>query len=186
MIEAEVLKVAEDKMRKALFVTREELASIRTGRASPRFVERLDVNYYGSKVALNQIAGISVPEARLLLITPFDRNALGSIERAILASDLGITPSNDGTAIRLVFPPLTQERRRDLIRLSRERGEEGRVAIRNVRRHVKEDLTKREREGELSEDDLKRGEKELQRVTDRFVVEIDEMVVHKEQDLLEI
>ncbi len=186
MIQAELLKGAEDKMQKALVVTREELASIRTGRASPRFVERLDVDYYGSKVALNQIAGISVPEARLLLITPYDRNALGSIEKAIQASDLGINPSNDGAVIHLVFPPLTQDRRRELIRLSRERGEEGRVAVRNVRRHVKDDLTKRERDGKLSEDDLKRLEKELQRVTDRFVAEIDEMVVQKEQELLEI
>lgn len=177
---------AEEKMRKALQVTREELSVIRTGRASPRLVERIDVDYYGSKVPLHQIAGISVPEARMLLITPYDRSALSAIEKAILASDLGINPSNDGSIIRLTFPPLTQDRRKDLIKLVRERAEEGRVAVRNVRRHAKEHMEHREKEGEISEDDLRRHEKELQRVTDKFIAEMDDVVAAKEQELREV
>lgn len=177
---------AEDKMHKAVHATREELAVIRTGRASPKLVERIDVEYYGSRVPLNQIAGISVPEARQLVITPYDRSALGAIEKAILASDLGINPTNDGTIIRLSFPPLTQDRRKELIKVARERAEEGRVAVRNVRRHVKDEMEHLERDGELTEDELRRSEKDLQRVTDRFVAEIDEVVAAKEQELLEV
>jgi len=180
------LKEAQDKMHKAVQVTREELAVIRTGRASPKIVERIDVEYYGSRVPLNQIAGISVPEARMLVITPYDRNAMTAIEKAILASDLGINPSNDGTIIRLTFPPLTQDRRKDLIKVVRERAEEGKVAIRNIRRHVKDEMEHVERDGQISEDDLRRLEKELQRVTDRFTSEIDEVVAAKEQELLEV
>jgi ribosome recycling factor len=180
------LKEAEDKMHKAVQVTREELAVIRTGRASPKIVERIDVEYYGSRVPLNQIAGISVPEARMLVITPYDRNALSAIEKAILASDLGINPSNDGTIIRLTFPPLTQDRRKDLIKVVRERAEEGKVAIRNIRRHAKEEMEHVEKDGQISEDDLRRLEKELQRVTDRFTSEIDDVVAAKEQELLEV
>jgi len=180
------LKEAQDKMHKAVQVTREELAVIRTGRASPKIVERIDVEYYGSRVPLNQIAGISVPEARMLVITPYDRNALSAIEKAILASDLGINPSNDGTIIRLTFPPLTQDRRKDLIKVVRERAEEGKVAIRNIRRHVKDDMEHVEKDGQISEDDLRRLEKELQRITDRFTSEIDDVVAAKEQELLEV
>jgi ribosome recycling factor len=173
-------------MHKALQVTREELSVIRTGRASPKLVERIEVDYYGSRVPINQIAGITVPEARMLVITPYDRNALGAIEKAVLASDLGINPTNDGTVIRLNFPPLTQDRRKGLIKHVRERAEEGKVAVRNVRRHVKEEMEHQQKGGEMSEDDLRRLEKDLQRVTDRFVAEIDEAVVAKEQELREI
>jgi len=180
------LKEAEDKMHKAVQVTREELAVIRTGRASPKIVEGIDVEYYGSRVPLNQIAGISVPEARMLVITPYDRNAVSAIEKAILASDLGINPSSDGTIIRLTFPPLTQDRRKDLIKVVRERAEEGKVAIRNIRRHVKDDMEHVEKDGQISEDDLRRLEKELQRITDRFTSEIDDVVAAKEQELLEV
>ena len=180
------LKEAQDKMHKAVQVTREELAVIRTGRASPKIVERIDVEYYGSRVPLNQIAGISVPEARMLVITPYDRNAVSAIEKAILASDLGINPSSDGTIIRLTFPPLTQDRRKDLIKVVRERAEEGKVAIRNIRRHVKDDMEHVEKDGQISEDDLRRLEKELQRITDRFTSEIDDVVAAKEQELLEV
>jgi ribosome recycling factor len=182
----ERLAQAEDKMHKAVNVTREEFAMIRTGRASPKLVERLLVDYYGSKTPLEQLAGISVPEARLLVINPYDRNAMSAIEKAILSSDLGITPSNDGQVIRLTFPPLTEERRRELIRQMKERAEHGRVSVRNVRRHTKDELEHLEREGELSEDDLKRVEKELQKLTDKFTHEIDEMSHHKEQELLEV
>jgi ribosome recycling factor len=182
----ERLSEAEDKMHKAVNVTREEFAVIRTGRASPKLIERLLVDYYGSKTPLEQLAGISVPEARLLVISPYDRNAMSAIEKAILSSDLGITPSNDGQVIRLAFPSLTQDRRKELIRHMKERAEAGRVSVRNVRRHTKDELEHLERDGELSEDDLKRVEKELQKLTDRFTHEIDELASHKEQELLEV
>jgi ribosome recycling factor len=180
------IKEAEEKMKKAVEVTREDLASLRTGRASPKLVEKIDVDYYGTKTPLNQLAGISVPEARLLVVSPYDRNAMSAIEKAIQASDIGITPSNDGTVIRLAVPPLTEERRRDLIKVAKERAEEGRVSIRNVRRHSKDEMERLKKEGEVSEDDLKRVEKELQKLTDKFVADVDELVSNKEQELLEV
>lgn len=180
------IKQAEEKMKKAVEVTREDLASLRTGRASPKLVEKIEVDYYGTKTPLNQLAGISVPEARLLVVSPYDRNAMSAIEKAIQASDIGITPSNDGTVIRLAVPPLTEERRKDLIKVAKERAEEGRVAIRNVRRHSKDEMERLKKEGEVSEDDLKRVEKELQKLTDKFVADVDELVSNKEQELLEV
>lgn len=186
MVFEDRLKQADEKMRKAIQVVRDEFASIRTGRASPALVEKIEIDYYGSKTPLNQIAGISVPEARMLVISPYDRNALAAIEKAILASDLGITPSNDGSLIRLVFPSLTEERRHELIKIVKERAEEGKVSVRNVRRHAKEEMERLQKEGEISSDDLHRAEKELQHVTDLHTQEIDEMVTHKEQELLEV
>ncbi len=180
------LKDADHKMTSAVSHLKEELSSIRTGRASPSVLNRVTVDYYGSEVPLNQLAGINVPEPRLLVVSPFDKSALAAIEKAIQSSDLGITPSNDGQVIRLAFPALTEERRKELVKQVHHRCEEGRVAIRNVRRHVKEDMERLEREGGISEDDLVRGEKELQKVTDRFVGEIDEIQHHKEQELLEV
>ncbi|HEX2258269.1 MAG TPA: ribosome recycling factor [Actinomycetota bacterium] len=177
---------AESKMRKAIAATREEFAMVRTGRASPHLLDRIEVDYYGSKTPVGQIAGISIPEARMMVISPYDKNALGGIEKAILASDLGINPSNDGNVIRLAFPPLTEERRKGLIRVVRERAEEGRVAIRNIRRHSKDEMERMQRDSEISKDDLKRVEKELQKLTDHYVEEIDKMVSHKEQELLEV
>ena len=182
----ETLKDAEQKMRGAVSVTQDELASIRTGRANPKLLDRLHVEYYGTAVPLNQLASFSVPEPRLLVIQPFDRNAIGSIEKAILSSDLGLTPSNDGNLIRLAFPALTEERRRDLIKLAKDRAEEGRVSVRNVRRHSKETMERLEREHTISEDDLRRAEKELQRLTDQYVSDIDEKLEHKEQELREV
>jgi len=180
------LKQAEEKMTKAVLSAREEFSHVRTGRASPQILDRIQVDYYGSKTPLNQLAGISVPEARLLVISPYDKTALGAIEKAIIASDLGLNPSNDGTFIRLVFPALTEDRRRDLIKVVKERAEEGKVAVRNVRRHVIQELEKFQKEGDLSEDDLKRVEKELQKLTDHKVEEIEEMLAHKEKELLEV
>ncbi|HXF57878.1 MAG TPA: ribosome recycling factor [Actinomycetota bacterium] len=180
------LRDAEHRMKGSVAHTREELASIRTGRANPRLLDRVVVDYYGTPVPLNQLASLAVPEPRLLVIQPFDRNAIPAMEKAILQSDLGLTPSNDGQVIRLAFPPLTEERRRELIKLARDRAEEGRVAVRNVRRHTKEHLERLEREGQISEDDLRRAEKELQRLTDRYVQEIDELLEHKEKELLEV
>lgn len=180
------LKDAGHKMEAAVAHLREDLAGIRTGRASASVLNRVTVEYYGTPVPLNQLASITVPEPRLLAVTPFDKGALAGIEKAIQSSDLGITPSNDGLVIRLAFPPLTEERRRDLVKQVHHRAEEGRVAIRNVRRHSKEAMEKLEHEGGISQDDLVRGEKELQKVTDRFVGEIDEIQRHKEQELMEV
>ncbi len=177
---------ATDKMGKAVSVLKEELSGIRTGRATPALLSRMTVDYYGTPVPIQQLASFSVPEPRTLMIQPFDKNAIGAMEKAIQASDLGITPSNDGQVIRLNFPPLTEERRRELIKLVHHRGEEGRVAVRNIRRHHKDELERLEREGGISEDDLVRSEKELQKLTDRHVAEIDEVVAHKEQELKEI
>lgn len=185
MVLEDQMRQAEEKMRKAVDVVREQFATIRTGRASPRLVERIEVDYYGTKTALNQLAGISVPEPRLLVISPFDRNAISSIEKAILASDVGITPSNDGVVIRLAIPPLTQERRKDLTKVAKERAEEGRVAIRNIRRHAKDEMERLEKNGEVSKDDLLRTEKELQKLTDRYIAEADDLLGHKEKELLE-
>jgi ribosome recycling factor len=182
----ETLHDADQKMRGAVSFTRDELASIRTGRANPKLLDRIHVDYYGTQVPLNQLASFSVPEPRMLLVQPFDKTAVAGIERAILASDLGLTPSNDGNVIRLAFPPLTEERRRELTKLARDRAEEGRVSIRNVRRHSKEALERLERDHVISEDDLRRAEKELQRLTDQYVAEIDEIVANKERELGEV
>lgn len=180
------LAEATDKMQKAVSHLKEDLATIRTGRAAPALLNRVTVEYYGAPVPLNQLASINVPEPRLLQIAPFDRNSISVIEKAIQSSDLGITPSNDGNVIRLAFPPLTEERRRELVKSVHHRAEEARVAVRNVRRHSKEEVERLERESAISEDDLKRAEKELQRLTDRFVAEVDEIQSHKEQELMEV
>ena len=182
----EALRDAEQKMKSAVSFAKEELASIRTGRANPKLLDRIAVDYYGTQVPLNQLASFSVPEPRLLVIQPFDRSAMPSMEKAIMSSDLGLTPSNDGNVIRLPFPPLTEERRRDLTRLAKERGEEGRISVRNVRRHAKETLERLERDHTISEDDLKRAEKELQRLTDHYVAQIDGALGHKEKELMEV
>lgn len=180
------LSAALDKMDKAIGILKDELAGIRTGRATPALLRRVVVEYYGTPVPIQQLASFSVPEPRTLMITPYDRGAISAMEKAIMASDLGITPGNDGAVIRLNFPPLTEERRKELIKLVHHRGEEGRVAVRNIRRHSKEELEKLEREGAISEDDLVRSEKELQKLTDRHISDIDEVVAHKDTELKEI
>jgi ribosome recycling factor len=177
---------AAHKMEQAVSHLKEDLAGIRTGRATPAVLNRITVEYYGTPVPLNQLAGVSVPEPRLLQVQPFDRGAMSAIEKAIMSSDLGITPSNDGSVIRLAFPPLTEERRKELVKQVHHRAEEGRVAVRNVRRHAKDELEKLEREGSISEDDLVRAEKELQKLTDRHVAEVDQIQAHKEQELMEV
>ncbi len=181
-----VLRGAEDKMRKAVTVNLEELASIRSGRASPALLNRVTVDYYGTKVPLNQVANLSVPEPRLLVISPYDPTSLAGIEKAIQASDLGITPNNDGQVIRLVFPILTSERRKELVKVVRHKAEDGRVAARNVRREARRELEHMEKEGEISADDLERAEKELEKLTHEYVAEIDRMLARKEQELLEV
>ena len=180
------LKDATEKMDKAIVVLKEELSGVRTGRATPALLSRLTMDYYGTQVLIQQMASFSVPEPRTLVIQPFDKSAIGAIEKAVMQSDIGITPSNDGNVIRLSFPPLTEERRKELIKVVHHRAEEGRVAVRNVRRHSKEALEKLEHDGAISEDDLVRSEKELQKLTDKHVAEIDEVLGHKEQELKEI
>jgi ribosome recycling factor len=182
----ESLTDAEQKMRSAISVTQDELGSIRTGRANPRLLDRLTVEYYGTQVPLNQLASFSVPEPRLLVIQPFDKTAIAGMEKSLQSSDLGLTPSNDGNVIRLAFPALTEERRKELTKLARERAEDGRVSVRNVRRHTKESLERLEREHAISEDDLRRSEKELQRLTDQYVAEIDKLLEHKDKELMEV
>lgn len=186
MTAQDTLREAEHKMRSAVSFAQEELSSLRTGRANPKLLDRLTVDYYGTQVSLNQLASFSVPEPRMLVIQPFDKGALASMEKSIMSSDLGLTPSNDGNVIRLAFPPLTEERRRDLTKLAKDRAEEGRVAVRNVRRHAKETLERLEKEHAISEDDLRRAEKELQHLTDTFVEEIDGLLERKEKELMEV
>ena len=180
------LAAATEKMDKAIAVLKDELSGVRTGRATPALLQRIVVDYYGTPVPIQQLASFSVPEPRTLMVTPYDPNAISSMEKAIMASDLGITPGNDGTVIRLSFPPLTEERRKELIKLVHHRGEEGRVAVRNIRRHSKEELEKLEREGAISEDELVRAERELQKLTDKHISDIDEVVAHKDTELKEI
>lgn len=182
----ETLKDAKQKMRGAIEHTRDEFSGIRTGRASPALVQKLTVDYYGAPTPLQQLAGIAVPDPRSLLITPYDRNAIKAIAKAIQASDIGITPSDDGQSIRLTFPQLTEERREELKKIVRDRAEQGRVAIRNVRRNAKEEIESSQKAGDVSEDDMHRSEKELQKLTDSFIAEIDEMLERKEAELSEV
>ena len=181
-----VLTEATEKMAKAVTHLKDEMGGVRTGRANTSLLNRVTVDYYGAQTSLQQLAGISVQEGRTLVIQPFDRNSVGAIEKAIQSSDLGITPQSDGALIRLTIPQLTQERRNELVKVVHGLAEDGRVAVRNVRRHDKEKLERLEREGTISEDDLKRAEKELQKLTDQHVAEIDEILAHKEQELKEI
>jgi ribosome recycling factor len=177
---------AEERMKGAVEALEEDLAGIRTGRASPALVERLPVEYYGMPTPLMQLATISVPESRMLLIRPFDAATLRNIERAIQASDLGLTPNNDGKVIRLNLPPLTEERRHDLVKLVHNRLEEARVAVRNVRRDGIKDLREFEHEKLISEDDLEEGEDNLQKLTDKYIELVNEVGVHKEKEIMEV
>jgi ribosome recycling factor len=180
-------KVAEckERMHKAVVHLQEEFSAVRTGRATPALVDKLKVDYYGTDVPLQQIAGFSVPEARVLVISPYDKTAIKAIEKAIQSSDLGINPSNDGAVIRLTFPELTRDRRKDLVKVVKTRAEESRVAVRNLRRHVRQELETLERDGELSRDELDRIEKDLEKVTHDAIAEVDSMLGHKEKELLE-
>ncbi len=182
----ETLADAEKRMGKAVDALRRDLATVRTGRASPGLVEQLRVDYYGTPTPLKQLASITVQEARLLTIQPWDKGSLGAIEKAIQKSDLGLNPSNDGTIIRLVIPQLTEERRRELVRVVHKKVEDGRVAIRNVRRDDHEMLRDLLREKEISEDEEHRAQEQLQKVTDRFVGQADEVGQEKERELLEV
>ncbi|MGH3320701.1 MAG: ribosome recycling factor [Streptosporangiaceae bacterium] len=182
----ETLLEAEDKMDKAVVVARDDLASVRTGRAHPNMFSKILVDYYGTKTSVNQLASFHVPEARMIVIAPFDRNSLRAIERSIRDSDLGVNPTDDGTVIRVVFPELSEERRKEYVRVARHKAEDSRIAIRNVRRHAKDALDKMAKSGDASEDDVHRAEKELDDLTHKHVVQVDELLKHKESELLEV
>lgn len=182
----DVTNEAEDRMGKSVEALRQDLATIRTGRASPRLIERVMVNYYGTPTPLNQIASIAAPEARLLTIKPWDPNALSNIEKAILASDLGLNPNNDGTIIRLVIPQLTEERRHELSRVAAQRVEEARVAIRNCRRDAMKDLQELEHEKMISEDEYYRARDDVQELTDKYIDTVNEIGEAKEAEIMEV
>ncbi len=182
----ETMQEAETRMKGAIESLEEDLAAVRTGRASPALVERLQIDYYGAPTPLIQLASISVPDPRQLLIKPFDASSLRNIERSILASELGLTPNNDGKAIRLNLPPLNEERRRDLVKVVGNRAEEARVAVRNVRRDLIKDLREFEHEKLISEDDLRNGEEQLQKLTDHYVLVIDDVAEHKQKEIMEV
>lgn len=180
-----ILDDVREKMSRAVEHARHDFGTIRTGRAAPALVEKIPVEYYGSEVPLQQLAGFSVPEARMLVINPYDKGSVGAIEKAVRQSDLGLNPSNDGNSIRLVFPPLTTERRKEFVKVVKGMAEDGRIAIRNVRRSGRQELETLERDGDLSEDDLARALKDLDKVTRSFEAEIDSALGLKEQELLE-
>ena len=182
----DVYKEARERMDGAIQALEDDLAGIRTGRAHPALVEKLLVKYYDVPTPLIQLASISVPEPRSLLIRPFDATSLKEIERSILTSDLGLTPNNDGKSIRLNLPPLTEDRRRDLVKIVNQRIEEARISIRNVRRDSIKDMREFEQEKMISEDDLKRGEEEMQKITDDYIKQINEIGEHKEKEILEV
>jgi ribosome recycling factor len=182
----DILSDTAGKMDKAVDHARAEFSGVRTGRASPALVEKLIVDYYGSEVPLQQLAGFSVPEARTLVIQPYDKGSMGAIEKAIQHSDLGLNPSNDGHVIRLTFPQLTADRRKDLVRYVKGMAEDGRVAVRNLRRAARHDLEALEKEGDMSADELERAEKELDKLTAAKIADIDAALDHKEQELLEV
>jgi ribosome recycling factor len=182
----ELLKDAEDRMRKSVESSRGELATVRTGRASPHLLDRISVDYYGSQTPLKQLANVAASDARLLTVTPFDKGSIGEIEKAIQESDVGLTPSNDGNVIRLQIPELTEERRRDMVKVVHGVAEEGRVAIRNIRRDTMQDLRELKKEGEAGEDDERRAETALQKQTDEAIAEIDEILKGKEEEILEV
>ena len=185
MIE-ETLFDAEEKMEKAVSVAKEEFAGIRTGRAHPAMFAKITAEYYGTQTPVNQLASFHIPEPRMVVIQPFDKSSLGSIEKAIRNSDLGVNPSNDGVIIRVVFPELSEERRREYVKIAHRKAEDGRVAIRNIRRHSKDALDKLAKNGDAGEDDVRRAERELDDLTHTYVTQVDELLKHKEAELLEV
>ena len=181
---SDLLSEAEQKMQAAVEHVGSEFSTVRSGRANPQLLQRIQVDYYGSPTPLQQLASIAIPEPRLLVVQPFDKSTVSDVEKAIQQADLGLNPTNDGSVIRIAFPPLTEERRKDLIKMVRNMAEDGRVAVRNVRRHAKTDMEALH--GEISDDDIRRGEDELQKLTDRFTERIDKILGNKEEELLEV
>jgi ribosome recycling factor len=182
----ETLFDAEERMEKAVSVAKEDLGSIRTGRANPQMFGKIMVDYYGAPTPLPQLATINTPEARMAIVKPFDPSQLGVIERAIRDSDLGVNPSNDGAIIRVVLPQLTEERRREMAKVARSKGEDAKVSVRNIRRHAKDALDKLQKDGDAGEDDVHRAERELDETTAKYVATIDDLLKHKEAELLEV
>jgi len=182
----ETLLEAEEKMEKAVAVAKEEFAVIRTGRAHPAMFSKITAEYYGTQTPVNQLASFHIPEPRMVIIQPFDKTSLAAIERAVRNSDLGVNPANDGTIIRVVFPELSEERRREYIKVARHKAEDGRVSIRNIRRHAKDSLDKLVKGGEAGEDEVRRAERELEDLTHTYVAQVDELLKHKEAELLEV
>lgn len=182
----EALFEAEEKMEKAITVAKDDLGSIRTGRANPGMFNRVVVEYYGSMTPITQLASINVPEARMVIIKPYEASQLGPIENAIRNSDLGVNPSNDGSIIRISVPQLTEERRREFVKQAKSKGEDAKVAIRNVRRKTMDELSRIQKDGEAGEDEVGRAEKELDKTTSRYVSQVDELVKHKEAELMEV
>jgi ribosome recycling factor len=182
----QVLANTKDKMEKAVSSLSRELASVRAGRASANLLDKISVEYYGAPTPVNQLASISVPEARLLVIQPYDKTVLGDIEKAILKSDLGLTPSNDGSLIRLSIPALTEERRKELVKLVKKYAEEAKVAVRNIRRDGNDDLKKLEKDGNITEDELRSNTESVQKLTDEYIVKVDNVAKDKEKEIMEV
>lgn len=182
----EALFDAEEKMEKAVSVAKDELGSIRTGRANPSMFSRIVIDYYGSPTPITQLASINVPEARLVVIKPYEASQLAAIETAIRNSDLGVNPNNDGTIIRIAVPQLTEERRRELSKQARSKGEDAKVAVRNIRRKAMEELSRIQKDGEAGEDEVGRAEKEVDKLTAKYTAQVDELVKHKESELMEV
>ncbi len=182
----DILLEAEEKMEKAVSVAKEDFASIRTGRAHPSMFSKITAEYYGTQTPVNQLASFHMPEPRMVVIQPFDKGSLGAIEKAIRNSDLGVNPGNDGSIIRVIFPELSEERRREYIKIARHKAEDGRVSIRNIRRHAKDGLDKLVKNGEAGEDEGHRAEGELDKLTHTYVAQVDDLLKHKEAELLEV
>jgi ribosome recycling factor len=181
-----IVKHAEEKMAKAISALSHEFSSVRTGRASGALLERISIDYYGAPTPLLQLAGVSTPEPQMLVISPYDKSVIGAIEKAILASDLGLNPSNDGTIIRLPFPAPTEERRRELVKLCHGYAEQARVAVRNARREANDAFKKADKDGGMSQDEARRGEEAAQKTTDAHIAQIDELLKKKEQEIMEV
>lgn len=182
----ETRQVAEEKMSKAVRALQDEFKTLRTGRASSALFEKIRVEYYGQKVPINQVATISIPEARLVIIQPWDRSVLSEIEKAIQKSELSVNPANDGKVIRINIPPLTEERRKELVKVAKGMAEKGRVSVRNIRRDINEELKRRQKDSEISEDIAKRGTDEIQKLTDKYIEEINKLLEEKEKEILEV
>lgn len=181
-----VIKACSERMEKAIAAYSRELASVRAGRANASLLDKITVDYYGAPTPVNQLSSISVPEARMLVIQPYDKTVLGEIEKAILKSDLGVNPSNDGSIIRIAFPALTEERRKDLVKQVKKQGEDAKVAIRNIRRDANDDLKKLEKSGDITEDDVRGYGDDIQKETDKYIVKIDNIAKDKEKEILEV
>ncbi len=186
MLVEDVIKEAEERMKKYVLETKNAFNTLRTGRATPALLEKIFVDYYGAPTPINQLANITVPEARLIVIQPWDKSVLPEIEKAIMKSDLGINPASDGEVVRLAIPPLTEERRLELVKIVKKKAEDGRVAVRNVRREVNDEIKSAQKEGLISEDELKKAQERVQKLTDKYIKEIDMLLAEKEKDIIQI